>query len=85
MSERLPQEILHDTEFREVFVAVREDRNETGQIVGSVIASGSDPEEVLISLKEDRKINPNHRYYFARPIKPDEDVRNHWLFTGKSE
>jgi hypothetical protein len=83
--ERLPQEILHDPEFKRVFVAVREDRKETGAIVGSVVASGPDPEEVLTSLRNDRKVNPNNRYYFARPIRLDEDVRNHWVFAGKSE
>jgi len=75
--ERLPEEILHDPEYSDVFIAVKIIRTETGERTGEVIASGENAREVLSSMNKARKKFPNSAFYFARPTI-NQDMRDHW-------
>lgn len=82
--ERLPEEILHDPEYTDKFVAVKEVRTYDGRRMGEVLASGNDSEEVFSKLRQDRERFPDCAYYFARPIESGSDDRHHWYLKGSA-
>lgn len=80
----LPQEILHDPKYLDQFIAVREDRNEDGTLVGQIVAVGQIPDDVHSMLKKDQKIHPDAMYLFAKPMQSGSDIREH-IIVKKEE
>ena len=66
MSERLVGEIAFDMNYREFYLAVREEKLEDGGTFGVIVAYGDSEEEVRMAIENDPA--GTERYHLFKPV-----------------